>query len=157
MAAESSAAARTADRELVITRTFDAPRPLVFKAWTEKEQLASWWGPQGFVTERCDIDLRPGGAWRLSMRSPEGKLYTKRGVYREIAAPERLVLTYAWDDARGSPGHETLLTVTFAEQGARTRVVLHQAIFESPTSRAGHESGWTSCFERFAGYLADKS
>jgi uncharacterized protein YndB with AHSA1/START domain len=156
MAAGSSAAPRTADRELVISRTFDAPRATVFKAWTEKEQLASWWGPQGFVIESCEADLRPGGAWRLAMRSPEGTLHTNRGVYREIVPPERLVLTYAWEDARGTPGHETLVTVTFAEQGKRTRMVLHQAIFESPTSCEAHRTGWTSCFERFSGYLAER-
>ncbi len=89
MGAGSSAATETAERELVVTRIIDAPRDLVFKAWTEPEQVARWWGPQGFVTTHCDMDIRPGGAFRCCMRSPAGTDHWKRGVYREIVEPER--------------------------------------------------------------------
>ena len=95
----SSAAGETAQRELVITRVFDAPRALVFKAWTEPDRLVRWWGPQGFTTPFCTMDLRPGGAVRFCMRSPEGTDHWLQGVYREIVAPERLVCTWAWEDA----------------------------------------------------------
>jgi uncharacterized protein YndB with AHSA1/START domain len=152
--AASSAATTSTTRELVISRAFDAPRSLVFKAWTEPERLVRWWGPQGFTLPACKMDLRPGGSFRFRMRSPEGTDHWLRGVYREIVEPERLVFTWAWEDAEGHPGHETMVTVTFVEQGAKTRLVMHQAIFESDTARDAHEEGWTSGLERLAEYLA---
>jgi uncharacterized protein YndB with AHSA1/START domain len=154
MAATTSAALQTAERELVITRVLDAPRSLVFKLWTRPEHLARWWGPQGFTTISCEMDVRPGGAWFRCMRSPEGSLYTKRGIYREIVPPERLVFTYVNEDADGRLGPETLVTVTFEEHGAKTRLTLHQSGFESVGERDAHAGGWTSCLERFAEYLA---
>ena len=155
MATQTSAALETADRELVVTRLFDAPRRLVFKAWTDPEQTARWWGPQGFTTLFCEMDVRPGGRYRIGMRSPEGTDHWRQGVYREILEPERLVFTYAWEDKHGRPGHETLVTVTFAERGTKTLLTLHQAIFETVTSCDAHQAGWTSCLERFADYLAN--
>jgi uncharacterized protein YndB with AHSA1/START domain len=150
----AEAATSTAETELVITRVFDAPRALVFKAWTDADRAARWWGPQGFTTESCTMDVRVGGAWRLSMRSPEGTLHTKRGVYREIVPPERLSFTYAWEDAEGNPGHEMLVTVSLTEEDGKTRLVLHHTRFESVAARDTHRGGWTSCMERFAEYLA---
>ncbi len=155
MVARASAVAQPAERELVITRVFDAPRRLVFKAWTEPERAALWWGPRGFTTVSCDMDVRPGGAWRRGMRSPDGDEYWKRGVYREIVEPERLVFTYVDEDADGRAGHETLVTVTFADHGGKTKLTLHQAGFDEVASRDAHEGGWTSCMERFAEYLAN--
>lgn len=154
MAAETDAAATTAERELLITRVLDAPRRLVFKAWTEPERAARWWGPQGFTTLSCQMDVRPGGAFRVSMRSPAGTVRCKRGVYREIVEPERLVFTFAWEDADGNPGHQTLVTVSFAEHGGKTELRLHQALFETTTARDAHQLGWTSCLQRFADFLA---
>ena len=142
------------NRDLVITRVFDAPRDLVFRAWTEPDRAARWWGPQGFTTLSCEMDVRPCGAYRRCMRSPEGAVYCTRGVYRQIVPPERLVFTYAWEDAEGRPGHETLVTVTFAEHDGKTKLTLHQAMFDTVESRDAHQGGWTSCFERFAEYLA---
>jgi uncharacterized protein YndB with AHSA1/START domain len=150
----ASAAVPASDREIVVTRVFDAPRRLVFRAWTEPDRAAHWWGPRGFASVSCEMEVRPGGAWRRAMRSPDGSLHIGRGVYREISAPERLVFTYAWEDSEGRPGHETLVTVTFAERGAKTEVTLRQAVFETPVARDAHEAGWTSCLERFAEYLA---
>jgi uncharacterized protein YndB with AHSA1/START domain len=147
--------AASPDRELVISRVIDARRQIVFQAWIEPEQAVRWWGPQGFTTLSCEMDVRPGGAFRFAMRSPEGTDHCKRGAYREIVAPERLVFTFAWEDAAGNPGHETLVTVTFVEQAGKTKLTLHQAIFETVTARDGHRTGWTSCLERFADYLAN--
>jgi uncharacterized protein YndB with AHSA1/START domain len=155
MAAITSAGAASAERELVITRVFDAPRRLVFKAWTEPDRAALWWGPQGFTTISCEMNVRPGGAWRRCMRAPDGTEHRKRGVYREIVEPERLVFTYATEDAEGRSGHETLVTVTFADLGGKTRLTLHQVAFESVAARDSHRGGWTSCFERFAQHLAN--
>ena len=78
------------DRELIITRVFDAPRDLVFKAWTEPERLAQWWGPEGFALPFLELDMRPGGAWRACMRGPDGTNFWQHGVCRELVPPERL-------------------------------------------------------------------
>jgi uncharacterized protein YndB with AHSA1/START domain len=154
MAAGSSAATTSAELELVVTRIIDAPRVLVFKAWTDPKQVARWWGPQGFVTTYCDMDITPGGAFRLCMRSPAGTDHWKRGIYREIVEPERIVFTFAWEDADGKPGHELLTTVTFADHGTKTKLTLNQALFETVEQCDDHRSGWTSCLERFAEYMA---
>jgi uncharacterized protein YndB with AHSA1/START domain len=155
MNATTSAAAETMDRELLITRIFDAPRALVFKAWTEPDRAARWWGPQGFVTVYCNMDVRPGGAFRVCMRSPEGTEHWKQGVYREVVEPERLVFTFAWEDPEGKPRHETVVTVAFAEHGTKTKLTLHHGVFETVMARDAHQSGWTSTLECLADYLAN--
>ena len=155
MAATTDAATTTAERELVITRVFDAPRRLVFKAWTEPEHLVRWWGPRGFVTISGRMDVRPGGAWFRAMRAPDGSEHRKRGVYREIVEPERLVFTYQTEDAEENPGHETLVTVTFADLDGKTRLTLRHTLFESVAARDSHQDGWTACLERFTEYLTD--
>ncbi len=152
--ARPSVAANPAERELVITRVFDAQREIVFRAWIEPEQASQWMGPQGFTVVSFEMDVRPGGAWRKCMRSPEGRDYWRKGVYREIVAPERLAFTYVSDDPIGIPGHETLVTVTFSEQGGKTLMTLRQTEFESMAARDSHRGGWTSAIERFARYLA---
>jgi uncharacterized protein YndB with AHSA1/START domain len=154
MALAVEAAALSAERELVITRIFDAPRRLVFEMWTEPEHLLRWWGPRGFTTIFGRMGVRPGGTWWRSMRAPDGSLIRKHGVYREIVAPERLVLTYVTDDLGGNPGPETLVTVTFADLGGKTRLTLRQAVFGSAAARNAHRGGWTACLERLAEYLS---
>ena len=154
MAITVDAAALSAVRELVITRIFDAPRRLVFKMWTEPEHLVRWWGPGGFATISSRMDVRPGGAWLRSMRASDGSLIRKHGIYREIVAPERLVFTYVTDDLEGDLGSETLVTVTFADLGGKTRLTLHQAPFQAVATRDDHLRGWTGALERFAEYLA---
>jgi uncharacterized protein YndB with AHSA1/START domain len=141
------------DRTLVLTRVLDVPRDRVFEAWTIPEQVAQWWGPEGFTTEHCEMDIRRGGAYRVSMRSPGGVVYWKRGTYREIVAPERIVFTFAWEDGDGDPGHQTVVTVTLEDLGERTRLTLRQATFETTGWCEDHRRGWTSCLERFASWL----
>jgi uncharacterized protein YndB with AHSA1/START domain len=154
MAMTADAADLSAERELVITRIFEAPRQLVFKMWTEPEHLVRWWGPRGFTTISGRMDVRPGGAWSRLMRAPNGSVIRKHGVYREIVAPDRLVLTYVTDDLAGNPGPETLVTVTLADLDGKTRLTLHQTGFESVLAREGHHGGWTSCLERLAEHLS---
>jgi len=148
------AGASAAELELVITRILDAPRELVFKAWTEPDRAIRWWGPRGFTTAHYELDFRPDGAYRVCMRSPEGTEHWQRGVCREVVEPERLVFTFAWEDSEGKPGHETLVTVTLAEFGAKTKLTLHQAVFETVTARDLHQGGWASALECLAEYLA---
>jgi uncharacterized protein YndB with AHSA1/START domain len=142
------------DRELVITRTFDAPRTLVFEAWTKPEHLAHWSGPHGFTTTQDKMDLRPGGAYRACLHAPDGRDHWVRGVYREIVEPERLVFTHAWENEDGQPGPETVVTVTFEDRGGRTEMRFHQATFETSASRDGHQGGWSESFERLTEHLA---
>lgn len=154
MAAGDNLPTEPADRVLVITRVFDAPRELVFKAWIEPQHLVHWMGPRGFRSTVEHSDLRTGGAYRIHMLGPDGEGHWTQGFFREIAEPERLVMAGSWADAQGNPtSPETLLTITFEECEGKTRLTLHQALFESSTARDGHRGGWNSSLDRLAEYL----
>ncbi len=153
MAARSNAAIDPA-RELTIKRIFDAPRHLVFKAWTDPVQVAKWWGPHGFTVVSCEMDVRVAGAWRLRMRSPDGVEDRQVGAYREVVEPERLVFSYAFEDEAGKPGHQSIVTVTFADLDGKTAMTLHQAIFESVAVRDDHVRGWGEAIDHLAEYVA---
>jgi len=150
-----AASAPKKNREIVLTRTLDAPRSLVFRAWTDPAHLVRWWGPEGFTIPDCRMDVREGGAWRTCMRSPDGNDYKVRGVYREIVKPTRLVFTWAWEDDAGDPGHETLVTVTFGERDGKTLLRLAHRVFESKKSRDAHNQGWASTLRCLATFLAE--
>ncbi len=141
------------DRVLLFTRVFNAPRDVVFRAWTDPKQLVQWFAPEGFSVAFLEMDLRPGGTWRKCMRSPEGVDYWRRGSYLEVIEPERLVFTYFSDDPESDPEHETVVTMIFEAQGAKTLMTFRQEEFESVAARDSHRFGWTSCMERFAGFL----
>ena len=151
-----AAPAPTRARELVMTHVFHAPRALVFAAWTERRHLEHWQGaPEGMTVTTEEADIRPGGRFRLCMRSPDGQEHWLQGVYREVVPPERLVFTHAWLDADKRPGTETLVTITFAERGDATELTLRQTGFASDASRDGHHEGWASTFRRLAAYLTE--
>lgn len=139
---------------LTITRVLDAPRELVFEVWTNPDHLAEWWGPTGFTATSCTIKLTEGGGWRTCMRNADGAEYWARGTYREIVAPERLVFSFAWEEPAGTPGLDTLVTVTFADRDGKTEMTFRQAGFESVEERDSHRGGWQECFDDLAGYLA---
>lgn len=141
------------DREIAITRVFDAPRELVFDAWTSPEHVVRWWGPRRFTLPVCQIDLRPGGAWRHVLRGPDGKDYGFRGEYREILRPERLVYTESFD---GVPA-VALVTLVFENLGGRTRL-LSTSLYDSVEHRNGHlnsgmEAGMRETLDRLAEHL----
>jgi uncharacterized protein YndB with AHSA1/START domain len=143
-----------AGQDLVLTRTFDAPRALVFRAWTDAKQLAQWWGPHGFTNPVCEFDARPGGAIRIHMRGPDGVVYPMTGTVREVVEPERLVFASAVPDEDGRPIFEVLTTVTFAEQaGTTTLTVRAQVVSKTPGAERylrGMSAGWTQSLERLA-------
>lgn len=145
-------------QELVLTRVFDAPREVVFEAWTDPRHLVQWWGPKGFTNPVCEADARPGGAIRVHMRAPDGTVYPMTGVFDEVVRPERLVFTSTPLDAQGNPMFEVLTTVTFAEQGQKTKLTLQATVVKLTDAAApylqGMEMGWTQSLERLAEHLA---
>jgi uncharacterized protein YndB with AHSA1/START domain len=147
-----------AERELTITRLFDAPRALVFKAWTDAAQLAQWWGPKDFTNPVCEIDARVGGALRIHMRAPDGSIYAMKGEIRELVPPERLVFTNIAVDAAGRHLLEGLTTVTFADQGGKTKLTLRtqaKAVVDYAAAYLqGMEAGWTQSIDKLQTMLA---
>ncbi|HVG51240.1 MAG TPA: SRPBCC domain-containing protein [Xanthobacteraceae bacterium] len=143
-----------AERVLVITRVFDAPRDLVFRMWIDPGHAMKWWGPRHHPATQMEMDPRPGGRWRHCLTGvADGRELWQGGVFREVVAPERLVFTFAWDET-GERGDETLVTVLFADEGGKTRMTLRQEPFQSVGERDGHGDGWGSTFDRLADYLA---
>lgn len=149
----ATAATVTAQRELTFTRIFDAPRSLVFRMWTDPQHAKNWWGPKLYPARHLQMDVRPGGRWRNCLQSTEtGRELWQGGVFREVIEPERLVFTFAWDE-EGERGIETLVTVTFAEQGGKTLMTFRQTPFRSEGERDGHHEGWMSSFDRLTEYV----
>ena len=142
------------DREIVLTRTFDAPRRLVWEALTRPEHVPQWWGPRGTTMLVDKMDLRPGGAWRFVSRGPDGSEHGFRGEYREIVPLERIVQTFEWE---GLPGHISTNTLVLEERGGRTFMTSTSA-FESREDRdgmiaTGMESGAREGYDRLDAVL----
>ena len=154
-------AEQLANRELVITRTFDAPREIVFKMWTDPNHMAQWWGPHGFTNPVCELDVRPGGAIRIDMRGPEGTVYPMTGTFREIVRPERLVFTAEALDQMGTAVLEVLNTVIFEEKNGKTMLTLQARVTkvtgEGVSYLEGMEAGWTQSLERLASQVKSKN
>ena len=152
-----SAVQEPAQWDLVLTRVFDAPRELVFKAWTDTKHLAQWWGPNGFTNPVCEIDARAGGAIRIDMRAPDGVVYPMKGVFEEITAPERLVFISTALDDKGNSLFDILNTVTFADQRGKTTLTLQarviKATTQAPQYLKGMEAGWTQSLDRLNSHL----
>ncbi|MEE2691256.1 MAG: SRPBCC domain-containing protein [Pseudomonadota bacterium] len=148
---------KTADlagSELVLTRTFSAPRSLVWEAWTDPEHLSQWMGPREHPACSYECDLRVGGAWRARLRAADGGPdLTVGGVYREIVPAERLVFTFVWDEPHAAHGHNTLVTISLADKGDGTEMTLRQQFLPSIEERDGHAHGWSSSFDRLAEHL----
>lgn len=152
--------------ELIIIRIFDAPRKLIWKAWTDPEMLKKWWGPKGFTTPFCKIDLRVGGVYHNCMRSPEEKDYWSTGVYREIVPLERIVCTDSFADKEGNvvpATHygvsadfplEMLITATFEEIEGKTKLTLRHAGIPSGKDYYNCKAGWNESLDKLADYLA---
>jgi uncharacterized protein YndB with AHSA1/START domain len=158
----SKAVTGVAGRELVITRMFDAPRELVWRAWTECDLLKRWWGPKNFTAPYCKIDLRIGGKYLYCMRSAEGQDYWSTGVYREIARPERLVCTDSFADEKGNvvpASHygmtgewplELQVTITFEAHGKQTKMTLRHAGLPAGDMMEMTGAGWNESFDKLA-------
>src|SRR5262245_40723879 len=141
------------DREIIMTRAVDAPRQLVFKAWTNPEHLPKWFGRRGWTLPVCQIDLRQGGAWHFALRGPGGESMGMRGVYQEITPPERLVYTESFD---GYPG-ETLNTLILSEEHGKTTITC-SVLYPSKEARdavlkSRMQEGVSETFDRLAEHL----
>jgi uncharacterized protein YndB with AHSA1/START domain len=157
-------------REFVIARTFDAPRELVFDAWSKSEHLARWWGPKGFTMLVAKLDFRPGGIFHYSMRSPDGHEMWGKFVYREIVSPERIVLINSFSNENGelvrhpmSPTWplEMLSTFTFVEHDGKTTLTIRWSPYQATEAelktfddgRQGMNQGWTGTLDQLDAYL----
>lgn len=146
------------DLEIAVIRDFDAPRALVFEAWSKCEHLARWWGPRHLELASCEMDFRPGGTYRFVSRARDGTLHPFKGVYREIAAPERVVFTQIYDVPLISE-HEVVVTTILTERNGRTTLA-QRLLFDTIESRdgmiaSGMEWGQAQSFERLDEFLAD--
>jgi len=147
--------------ELVLTRTFDAPRDLVWKAWTDPAHVSQWWGPTGFTNPRCEWEAHPGGKIHIDMRAPDGVVYPMSGVMKEVSAPERLVFVSSALDENGKSMFDVLTTATFVEQSGKTTLTLKLQVLTT-TARApqylkGMEMGWKMSLDRLAEHVARHS
>ena len=160
----TTATGNTAASEPVITivRVFDAPRELVFKAWTDPEQLAQWWGPHGVTVPYIAVDVRTGGTWRIDMQATDGTIYPNKGVYLEVVPPERIVFTdeidadvTVWGD---NPPPSSVSTMLFEEVDGMTRLTtitrLQTIEQRDAMLEVGHEAGWNESLDRLAELLA---
>lgn len=150
----------TSTPDLVISRTFHAPRALVWKAWTDPVHIVKWWGPNRYTTPRAEIDLRPGGPMRIDMRAPSGNVSPIVGTVDEVVAPERLVTTTRLEED-GIVIFEVQHTVTFEDRGNETRITLRahvvRATDAAAAALAGMDEGWTQSLDRLASYAATTS
>lgn len=144
--------------EYVFTRTFDAPRELVFQLWTDPRHVAQWWGPHGFTNPVCEWDARPGGAIHIDMTAPDGTVHPMTGEFHEVTAPERIVFTAAALGEDGWPMLEAHNTVLFVEKHGKTTMTLRARVVRATDAAIPHlggmEEGWLQSLERFSGHLA---
>jgi NADPH:quinone reductase len=154
---------------LVVTHVYDAPRNLVFQAWTEPERVKQWWGPKEFTAPFCKIDFRVGGSYLFCMRSPDGKDYWSQGVYRAIKKPERIVSTDTFADSEGHPvpperygmspdwPEEAIIDVAFTEHAGKTRVTVRHSPLPQGRDRDMCRQGWDETLVRLGDYLAQET
>jgi uncharacterized protein YndB with AHSA1/START domain len=152
--------------ELFITRVFNAPLKLVWRAWSEPKHFMRWWGPKDFTSPVCKMDFRVGGKYLACMRSPDGKDYYSSGVYREIVPMERIVYTDSFADEKGNPvppshygfsndnwAKELIVTVTFSESAGKTTMTLRHSGFPKGQMTEMAEAGWNQSFDKLAANL----
>lgn len=146
----------TEDREMITTRLLDAPREQVFEAWTNPEHIVHWWGPNGFTTTIHEMNVKPGGVWRFIMHGPDGVDYPNKVVYHEVVKPERLVYSHGWD-VEDDP-NQFEVTVTFEEEGGKTRLTMHSVFvsveeFKKVVEQHGAIEGAQQTIGRLEAYL----
>jgi uncharacterized protein YndB with AHSA1/START domain len=139
--------AQPSELALQMKRVINAPRPLVFNALTEPDELAKWWGPSGFTAPRVEVDLRVGGSYRIAMQPPDGDLFHLSGEFREVDPPACLAYTFRWEEP-DPDDRETLVTLSLRDLGESTELIFIQRAFATEGRRALHEQGWTDGLDR---------
>jgi uncharacterized protein YndB with AHSA1/START domain len=138
---------------LHVEKVLHAPTERVFAACVDPEQLAKWWGPTGFTVPRAELSVRPGGAYRITMKPPEGEPFHIAGVFRDIEPPRRLVYTFEYEEP--DPDDQvTVVTLSFVGDGDATRLALEQSPFSTKDRLDLHETGWTQTLDRLDRFLA---
>jgi uncharacterized protein YndB with AHSA1/START domain len=132
---------------LHMKRVLPAPRDQVFRACTDPEVLAQWWGPKGFTAASVELDLRAGGNYRIGMQPPDGELFYLGGEFREVDPPAQLAYTFVYEDP-DPEDRETLVTLSFGDLGESTELVFTQREFATERRRALHDQGWTDSLDR---------
>jgi uncharacterized protein YndB with AHSA1/START domain len=156
--ATATAANPHGEEKVTLERTFDAPRELVFRMWTEPKRMAQWWGPHGFANPVCEVGARAGGKINIVMRAPDGADYPMTGTFKEVRAPEKLVFIAYAQDANGKPALEAFTSVTFEDAGGKTKMTLFaHGVGKAPAALqmlAGMQAGWTQSIERLTALVA---
>jgi uncharacterized protein YndB with AHSA1/START domain len=155
MAVKTDKKQDTSDRELVMTRVLDAPRNLVYEAWTNPKHIAQWWGPKGFTNTIHEMEVKVGGVWRFMMHGPDGTDYPNKVVFEEVVKAERLVYTHGSD--QDDDPNSFHVTVTFEDQGKKTkltmRMVLRSAAALAEAKKFGAVEGGNQTLDRLEAYL----
>jgi len=145
--------------ELTLTRMFDAPRDLVWKAWTDGKMMTEWWMPHGFTNSECELDPRPGGIFKIRSDAPGYPNHRMSGVFTEVTKPEKLVFSSSafTNESGGDPGLEVVNTITFEDINGKTKVTVHALVtkykpgFEPALN--GMNQGWSETLEKLAAFL----
>ncbi len=147
----------TETKELTITRIFDAPRELVWEAWTDKKHIEQWWGPKGFTNPVCEWNAKTGSKINIHMKAPDGVIYPMDGVFGEIVKNEKIVFTSAALDNKGEHLFEVLNTINFIAEGNKTKLVLHFVFSKIKPEGLAHiggaETGWNMSLDKLVTYL----
>jgi uncharacterized protein YndB with AHSA1/START domain len=145
--------AQSGELVLETQRLLPAARPVVFAAFTEPNELAKWWGPQGFTIPSIEFEPRVGATYRIEMQPPEGDAFYLTGAFREVDPPVRLAYTFAWEEPDPNDV-ENLVDLSFRERGESTEVTLRQRPFKTEARRALHREGWADSFDKLEHLLA---
>lgn len=147
------------DREIVISRVFDAPRKLVWSAWTDPKHISQWWGPRGFDAPPCEIDLRPGGNFVVNLNGPDGNIYPCRGTFREVIEPERIVYDGPPNEPAGCGAGippDATVTITFDEIDAGTELTIHTLLASEQHRQAARAEGFIEGWQQSLNRLAEE-
>ena len=148
------------DKELTITRIFNASRELVWKVWTDAKHIQQWWGPKGFTNPVCEWNTRVGEKIFIQMKGPDNRVYPMDGIFDEIIKPEKIVFTSAALDKNGNRLFEIINTITFVEDKNKTKLILHFTVInatpEAAPHLAGMETGWNMSLDKLTDYLHDQ-
>jgi uncharacterized protein YndB with AHSA1/START domain len=132
---------------LKLSATLDAPPSVVFRACTEPDELAKWWGPAGFISPSVELDLRPGGRYRIAMQPPDGELFHLSGEFREVDPPTVLSYSFVWEEP-DPDDQPTIVTLSFRDLGESTELTVDQGPFATEARRALHKAGWGDSLAR---------